>query len=76
MDQSVAVGMVVCELISNAFKHAFDETKEGKISIQLTKLEGNMIQLIVHDDGIGLPENIDTLAPGRHFQQLLHLKPG
>jgi len=59
MDQGVAVGMVISELISNACKHAFPESKGGKVLVSLYGLEGNDVELIVQDDGKGLPREID-----------------
>ena len=63
MDQGIAVGMVVCELVSNSFKHAFAEGSQGTISIQLEPLAGREVQLTVRDDGVGLPEEVDIQAP-------------
>ena len=61
MDQGIAVGMVICELVSNAFKHAFPERQEGSVSIRLSGLDEEEMELIVQDDGIGLPPEIDIL---------------
>lgn len=63
MDQSVAVGMVVCELVSNAFKHAFTEDRPGTIAIELAQLAGKEIQLTIQDNGVGLPAEIDLDSP-------------
>ena len=59
MDQAVAVGMVISELVSNAFKHAFSEEQGGSVSLSLSGLEGDELELIVQDDGKGLPPEID-----------------
>ncbi len=63
MDQSVAVGMVVCELVSNAFKHAFTNDQPGVITIELAKSEGDEIRLTVQDNGVGLPAAVDFKDP-------------
>ena len=63
MDQGLAVGMVICELVSNAFKHAFSLGKGGNVSVSLSGIEREMIGLIVQDDGKGLPPEIDFLNP-------------
>lgn len=63
LDQSIAVGMVISELVSNAFKHAFPEDKAGKISISVCKSSDREIQLIVQDNGIGLPPDFDIENP-------------
>ena len=63
MDQGIAVGMVISELITNAFKHAFPLGKGGRVSVRLSGLEGEEVELIVQDDGKGLPPEIDILNP-------------
>ena len=52
----IPLGLILNEIITNAFKYAFPHSQEDKISIQL-KSEGNKIMLIVADNGHGLPEN-------------------
>ena len=59
MDQGIAVGMVICELVSNAFKHAFPPDKGGNVSLSLFGLKGTEVELIVQDNGKGLPAEFD-----------------
>ncbi len=61
MDQAVAVGMIVCELLSNIFKHAFPGGGPGAVSVSLSNLGKEEVELIVQDDGVGLPPEIDIL---------------
>ena len=61
MDQGIAVGMVISELISNSFKHAFPSGKEGNVLLSLSCIDGKEIELIVQDNGKGLPPEIDIL---------------
>ena len=63
MDQGVAIGMVVCELVSNAFKHAFPPGKGGDLLISLSSLDREMVELVVQDNGKGLPEGINIINP-------------
>ncbi|MEA2039780.1 MAG: histidine kinase dimerization/phosphoacceptor domain -containing protein [Thermodesulfobacteriota bacterium] len=63
MDQGIAVGIVISELITNAFKHAFPLGKGGSVSVNLSCREGEEVELIVQDDGKGLPPEIDILNP-------------
>ncbi len=64
MDTAVPLGIIVNELISNSFKHAFIEDQRGEIRIELSREEiesdksTNFI-LAVSDNGVGIPENID-----------------
>jgi len=61
MDQGIAIGMVITELISNSFRHAFLPGKDGTVSINISDLDENTVQLIVSDDGKGIPSTIDIM---------------
>jgi PAS domain S-box-containing protein len=71
MDTSVPLGIIVNELVSNSFKHAFAGRSKGEIRIKLGREEnGEWIgstnegfrttdfNLTVSDNGVGIPENI------------------
>ncbi len=58
VDQAIACGLVINELLSNSLKHAFPGQKSGKITIDLRNI-GNDIEMIIQDDGVGLPDNLD-----------------
>lgn len=55
LDTAVPLGIIVTELVSNAFKHAFSEHPEGIIEIQLRN-EGGAALLTVSDNGRGLED--------------------
>jgi len=61
MDQGIAIGMVIAELVSNAFKHAFPTGKRGHVSINLSELDAENVKLIIKDDGKGMPAKIDIM---------------
>ena len=58
VDQALPCALVVNELLSNAYKHAFKGRKNGKIEISVVQKNGR-IRIIVHDDGVGLPPDLD-----------------
>lgn len=61
MDIAVPLGMTVNELITNSFKHAFPNKKEGEIQIRLYREEeGECIKCINSDNGMGIPEGFDV----------------
>jgi len=70
-DIAVPLGLVVNELISNSLKHAFPSDKTGKITIKLEEDYGKYI-LIVSDDGIGLPPDLDYTRTKSLGMQLIH----
>ncbi len=59
IDAAVPCGLVVNELISNAFKHAFPNDDRGEISIALTRRTNVEAVLSVSDTGVGLPDHVD-----------------
>ncbi len=61
IDQGIAIGMVISELVSNAIKHGFKTGEGGNISISLSCLNGKDVELIIQDNGKGLPPEIDIL---------------
>nr|WP_319372872.1 PAS domain S-box protein [uncultured Methanobacterium sp.] len=61
IDTAIPLGLIINELVTNSVKHAFPQG-EGTISIKLKSLPEQM-ELIVADDGTGLPENIDIQTP-------------
>ena len=56
---AVPLGLIVNELLSNAFKHAFVNRKEGEIVVVLRAAAEGLVSLTVSDDGVGLPERFD-----------------
>ncbi|MGA1790382.1 MAG: sensor histidine kinase [bacterium] len=55
IETAVPCGLIVNELLVNAFAHAFPEKKVGHISVSLKEREGKK-ELCVRDDGVGLSE--------------------
>jgi two-component sensor histidine kinase len=60
MNFGVPCGLIVNELVINAFKHAFPKEKKGKHIISISMHQaGRKIKLTVSDNGIGLSKSID-----------------
>jgi len=62
VDTAIPLGLIANELISNCFKHAFTGRREGWVRVILRKLDQGKFQLVVQDDGRGLPSGFD---PGK-----------
>jgi PAS domain S-box-containing protein len=58
-DAAVNCGLVVNELVSNSLRHAFPDRRPGAIRVCLQLGQDNAVFLVVADDGIGLPAQID-----------------
>ncbi len=59
IDTAIPTGLIVNELVTNCLKYAFKADKEGEIRISLRLLDGGEKELIVSDNGIGLPDSLD-----------------
>ncbi|HOI41215.1 MAG TPA: PAS domain S-box protein, partial [Methanobacterium sp.] len=57
IDTAIPCGLIINELVTNSVKHAFPENN-GKVKVKITSHHDD-IQLVISDDGIGLPENLD-----------------
>lgn len=58
IDTAIPLGLLVNEIMTNSFKHAFKKTKSGMIDIE-NVISGNQVSLIIKDNGSGLPENVE-----------------
>ncbi|MDB9378938.1 sensor histidine kinase, partial [Nodularia sphaerocarpa] len=59
LDTAIPCSLIIHELVSNSFKHAFAGGISGEINIEIKNNSLNDISLIVRDNGIGLPSNFD-----------------
>ena len=57
IETAVPCGLLVNELITNSMKHAFPDELSGNINITLKEYDD--YELIISDDGIGLPKDIN-----------------
>lgn len=62
VDRAIPAGLILNELISNAFKHAFPDGRKGSLSIEGRRSGGSVV-LEVRDDGVGVPEGVDPARP-------------
>ncbi|MDD1775716.1 MAG: PAS domain S-box protein, partial [Methanobacterium sp.] len=57
METAIPLGLIINELVTNSLKHAFPDLK-GEISIFIHN-KGEEYELIIKDNGMGLPKEID-----------------
>jgi two-component sensor histidine kinase len=67
IDTLMPLGLILNELISNSLKYAFTGRNNGKIIIRLYKKGSDQLEMLVTDNGVGLPadfswENSTTLG--------------
>lgn len=71
MDIAIPCGLIINELVSNAFKYAFPK-KEGRLEITLKQEEKSFI-LKISDNGVGFGENVKTSSPQTLGLQLVSM---
>ncbi|EHQ35426.1 sensor histidine kinase [Methanoplanus limicola] len=59
IDLSIPFGMMVNELLTNSFRHAFPDKKSGRITVTLKKAAPSVYTLTFEDNGTGFPEDFD-----------------
>ena len=58
IDTAVPCGLIISELVSNSLKYAFPNRMSGEILVSLKCID-NKYQLIIKDNGVGMPAEID-----------------
>lgn len=58
IDGAVPLGLIINELLTNCYKHAFPQGKKGVITVSLAEHE-DTFTVKVSDNGVGLPENFE-----------------
>lgn len=61
INQAIPCSLIVNEVTTNIFKHAFPQQEIGHITVRLTE-DQNRIHLVIHDNGIGLPDDFSENA--------------
>jgi PAS domain S-box-containing protein len=76
---TLPLGLIVNELLTNAYKYAFPDNREGNIWVsyvkapQMDHCESEMRCLTVRDDGIGLPSDFDISKKTSMGSQIIKL---
>ncbi len=59
LDIVIPLGLIITEIISNIFKYAFPDNRNGNVVIEFRGVGEKQYKLIISDDGIGLPKDYD-----------------
>ncbi|MCB5176625.1 sensor histidine kinase [Microvirga lenta] len=54
-ETAVPIGLIVNELVTNAFKYAFPDSQDGVVIVTFRRSEPGTIMLVVEDNGVGCP---------------------
>ena len=70
VDKAIPCGLILNELMSNAFKHAFPNERTGRVEIRLER-DAERIEMVVEDDGVGMDETFDPATAESLGMQLV-----
>jgi PAS domain S-box-containing protein len=71
--QAIPLGLLLNELVTNCFKHAFPDGRSGSVTVQLAYVPNRIAvergqsldegegKLVVQDDGVGLPPDLNWM---------------
>ncbi len=57
------LSIIINELVTNVFKYAFPDGRTGFISLSVKKC-GNVIKVLIRDDGVGVPDKVTESQSG------------
>jgi PAS domain S-box-containing protein len=61
-DVAVTCGLIINELVTNAFKYAFPGERCGTITVEVKRRSASELDLMVADDGVGMPPEVDPFS--------------
>ncbi|TSA28311.1 PAS domain S-box protein [bacterium] len=59
ISKAIPCGLIINELITNAFKHGLKDRENGKITVRMQYLNNDKVEFIIANDGIPFPNNVD-----------------
>ncbi|MCX5826271.1 MAG: PAS domain S-box protein [Deltaproteobacteria bacterium] len=63
INKAIPCGLILNELISNALKHAFPRDRHGELQIIIHETKNTEIEILLRDNGLGLPDDVDIHQP-------------
>lgn len=73
LEVAVPLGLIMNEAITNAVKYAFDGRTNGSVYISLKRLNDEFFEMIIQDDGIGIPDEFIDGNKGTLGMELINI---
>jgi two-component sensor histidine kinase len=64
VDQAIPCALVLNEILSNSYKHAFKGRTHGSVIVSVRKVK-DRLRFVIRDDGIGIPKGFDINLANR-----------
>lgn len=72
IEKAIPCGLILNELLTNAFKYAFKEINNGEIAVSFKKTKNQSYNLTIQDNGNGMPDYINFDQPISLGFELVH----
>lgn len=72
LSQAIPIGLILNEALINAIKYAYPEMVQGEVNIRLKKIENETYQLIISDNGVGVPDHFELKNRNSLGMNLMH----
>jgi PAS domain S-box-containing protein len=59
IERAIPCGLIINELLTNVIKYAFPGDRKGVLRVAIRNTSANEVEIVVSDDGIGIPETLD-----------------
>lgn len=59
LDTAIPLGLLINEIVSNSINHGFNGLDKGEIYVELTRVNGDEYFLLIGDNGLGFPKELD-----------------
>ena len=59
VEVAARLGLVLSEVMTNAYQHAFLGLERGQVDVRMTRLSEGGLRLTITDDGVGIPKAVD-----------------
>ncbi|MEO6015417.1 MAG: histidine kinase dimerization/phosphoacceptor domain -containing protein, partial [Devosia sp.] len=66
-DAATPLGLILNEVVANAFKHAFSDGRDGVVTVRLTSRDDGRGELTVEDNGVGFDPEQPVKGIGRRL---------
>jgi two-component sensor histidine kinase len=64
LDVVTALGIVVAEVVTNSYDHAFPDGRRGSIAVSVQRAEGDVAIMTIRDDGAGFSAKTESKRHG------------
>ncbi|HBB35335.1 MAG TPA: hypothetical protein DDZ80_00450 [Cyanobacteria bacterium UBA8803] len=73
LEAAIPIALIINELLTNSFKHAFPAGHSGIISVKFDRDDDKTLHLSISDNGVGLPPNLDLHKTSSLGMRLVHI---